>query len=243
MDVPMPENAAAGPREDSHCGDAEESELLNSHCGAAAHPEALWARFHEELRAFIAKRVNTKADEDDLLQAIYLRIHTTLSQPIEIVHPRGWIFQVARSVLVDHLRATRSKDLQSRAVVDDPSVAPAPGPVLDDDEEVERTLIGCMRTMLDTLPGPYRDALTWTELESMSQQEAATKAGISISCMKSRVLRGRAYLKDALLSCCDIELDRRRHPMACERRPAGADAAEPQPSPCALGRGSSPSCT
>jgi RNA polymerase sigma-70 factor, ECF subfamily len=233
-------------RESSGCTAAEDAELSSSQPSAPANPEMLWARFHEDLRDFIARQVATKADEDDLLQAIYLRIHTALSQtiePIEIVHPRGWMFQVARSVLYDHLRAKRSKDARSGDVTDEPAVEPDIASVLGDEEEVAQTLIGCMRALLDTLPSPYRDALVWTELENMSQQAAATKAGISIACMKSRVLRGRAYLKDALLSCCDIELDRRRHPMACERRPADADSTTVEMPACKPGRGSAPSCS
>lgn len=209
--------------------------------GSPAQPEVLWERFHQELRAFIAKRVAGKADVDDLLQAIYLRIHTTLSRPIEIVHPRGWIFQVARSVLIDHLRAARAKDAQLTQVAEDRSVEPELAVFGDDDAEAEETLIGCLRPVLETLPEPYRQALVWTELHNMSQRDAAAKAGISLAGMKSRVQRGRVHLKDALLACCDVQLDRRRHPIACERKPGSPEPADAPRGDCSSGPESS--CT
>ncbi|HWO22218.1 MAG TPA: sigma-70 family RNA polymerase sigma factor, partial [Kofleriaceae bacterium] len=189
-----------------------------------AQATALWERFHQELRAFVTKRVNGKVDVDDLLQAIFLRIHTTLSRPIEIIHPRGWIFQVARSVMIDHLRAAQTKSAHLSQVTEGSLREPGLAPMLGEGEEAEETLIGCLQVVLDALPQPYRDALVWTELQNMSQRDAATKAGISVSGMKSRVQRGRAQLKDALLACCDVELDRRRHPIACERKSSSAES-------------------
>lgn len=59
------------------------------------------------------------------------------------------------------------------------------------------------------LPSPYREAITLTELEGLTQQEAAEMVGISLSGMKSRVQRGRRLLRQALDECCEIALDAR----------------------------------
>jgi len=223
MERDTSEIAADSQSDASHPGDAASQEEVLPEVSPAQAAE-LWERFHQELRTFVASRVAGKADADDLLQAIYLRIHTTLSSPIEIVHPRGWIFQVARSVLIDHLRAAQTKDAHlsqaSQAAAGSAGIpaesAPALVPI--DGEDAEETLISCLQPVLETLPAPYREALVWTELHNMSQREAAMKAGISVSGMKSRVQRGRAQLKDALLACCDVQLDRRHHPIECARK-------------------------
>ena len=54
----------------------------------------------------------------------------------------------------------------------------------------------------------YRDALIMTDLNGMTQQEAANRLGVSLSGAKSRVQRGRKQIKDMLLACCRVELDR-----------------------------------
>lgn len=48
-----------------------------------------------------------------------------------------------------------------------------------------------------------------TELDGTSQKDAAAELGVSVTAMKARVQRGRGKLKDALLDCCRVELDRR----------------------------------
>lgn len=63
--------------------------------------------------------------------------------------------------------------------------------------------------LLARLPASYREALTLTELDGLTQVEAAQRLGISVSGAKARVQRGRAQLKVLLLSCCHVELDRR----------------------------------
>ncbi len=76
---------------------------------------------------------------------------------------------------------------------------------LQSDEELAR----CIRPLLQRLPEPYRNAVARTDLDGASQQQAAVEAGISLSGMKSRIQRGRAKLKEALLDCCSVELDPR----------------------------------
>lgn len=65
-------------------------------------------------------------------------------------------------------------------------------------------LSACLRPMTQHLPPHYRDAIMLVELEGVTHREAATRHGISISGMKSRVQRGRQMLKRALEDCCQV---------------------------------------
>ena len=71
------------------------------------------------------------------------------------------------------------------------------------------------------LPSPYREAMTLTELQGMSQKDAAEMLGISLSGMKSRVQRGRQQIREMLQACCGIALDARGRVLSYERRPDG----------------------
>ena len=71
-------------------------------------------------------------------------------------------------------------------------------------------LSGCLRPMLNRLSADYREAIRLVELEGLTHQEAATKLGLSLPGMKSRVQRGRRQLRKLLDDCCLIELDNRR---------------------------------
>ncbi len=66
-----------------------------------------------------------------------------------------------------------------------------------------------MLGLVNQLPERYAEAIEMVELGDMSQKAAAERLGISVSGMKSRVQRGRQKLRDLLLDCCAVELDRR----------------------------------
>lgn len=113
-----------------------------------------------------------------------------------------------------------------------------------DDDAMERELARYVAPFVAMLPSPYREALTLTELEGLTQKQAAELLGLSLSGMKSRVQRGRRALRQALEACCHIELDARgkvmdfaprpdgRLPASCCNQPAANHAARgcgPQP--------------
>jgi RNA polymerase sigma-70 factor (ECF subfamily) len=63
------------------------------------------------------------------------------------------------------------------------------------------------------LPPSYREALTLVEFDGVPQVEVASRLGISVSGMKSRVQRGRHRLASLLGECCALTLDARGLPM------------------------------
>ncbi len=91
----------------------------------------------------------------------------------------------------------------------------------DEDRTVERVVAAYMAPFVARLPTPYREALTLTELEGLTQKEAAEMMGVSLSGMKSRVQRGREKLRGLLENCCEIALDARGRVIACEPRANG----------------------
>ena len=75
-----------------------------------------------------------------------------------------------------------------------------------------------MAVFVAALPSPYREAITLTELQGMTQKDAAEMLGISLSGMKSRVQRGRQQISEMLQACCEIALDARGHVVSFDRR-------------------------
>lgn len=98
---------------------------------------------------------------------------------------------------------------------------------VDDPPVAEQQLAPVLRELFHDLPEAYREALTLTELEGLTQQEMGRRLGLSTSGTKSRVQRGRAMLRQQLLECCRVELDCRGHVTDYERR-----APTPWPGGC-----------
>jgi len=68
------------------------------------------------------------------------------------------------------------------------------------------------------LPSPYREAVTLTELQGLTQKEAAEMVGVSLSGLKSRVQRGREKIRAMFEACCEISVDCRGRVVECASR-------------------------
>jgi RNA polymerase sigma-70 factor (ECF subfamily) len=184
-----------------------------------------WQDLHVSLRAFIARRVRNQADVDDLVQRVLLQIVKGVGTLRDAERLHAWVYLTARNVIVDHYRSAGSRrELAAGDAGDlESSEAAAPAPVDDDEGAALRELATCLTPMLGQLSPAYQDAIRIVDLEGATQQEAARRAGVSLSGMKSRVQRGRQQLRAVLEACCRVDLDRRggisdytaRHPDAC----------------------------
>jgi RNA polymerase sigma-70 factor (ECF subfamily) len=162
--------------------------------------------FHDALLAFIARRVRDRDTAEDILQDVMLRVHRHAGELEHADAVAGWVYQIARNAITDHHRRAAARREQPAGIElgDDEPFEPEP------DDNVARTEVAaCLRPFLDELPSHHREALALTELGELSQADAARRLGVSPSGMKSRVQRGRAQLREMLVACCQIDLDRR----------------------------------
>lgn len=174
--------------------------------------DAIWARFSGRLRAFIARRVRDESDLEDVLQEVFVRIHAGLGSLRADEKLEAWLFGVARRAVVDHFRGRSGK----RRAADLPKEPAEPAAAGDVAAEVASWLV----PMMELLPEEDREALRLTDLEGLSQKALAARLGLSATGARSRVQRARRRLRETLLDCCHIELDRRGRAIAYTRRRA-----------------------
>jgi len=178
----------------------------------AGGAEAIWRDFHDELLGFIARRVRTREDAEDILQEVMLRIHRSSGDLGHVDRVTSWIYRIASNAIIDYYRKPARRELPAgeRVEVAEPFDTTSPA-VADESStpELRGELARCLRPLIERLPASYRQALVLTELDGATQAEAAARLGLSFSGMKTRVQRGRSRLKDVLLDCCHVELDPR----------------------------------
>jgi RNA polymerase sigma-70 factor, ECF subfamily len=168
-----------------------------------AATEAVWTRLSDDLRRFLRLRVTDEHVAEDLLQETFVRIHRNLDGLAEADRLAAWVYQIARNVLTDHYRKASAGAAAAAALPDD---VPCRG---DADGAVCAGAAKWMDELVRQLPDKYRDAVQWSELEGLSQQEVAERLRLSLPGAKSRIQRGRVMLKQVLQECCDFEIDRR----------------------------------
>ena len=176
--------------------------------------ETVWKEFQARLLSFIRGRVERPQDAEDLLQEVFTRIHARADSLGELESVSGWVYRVTRNAIIDHHRRRAAAERLSSSLRD-PSIE---SDAEDDAPTAAREVSACLAPLMQTLTPSDREALQLTELEGLSQKSAAERLGLSTSGMKSKVQRGRVKLKQALLDCCHIELDRRRGVVDYTRR-------------------------
>jgi RNA polymerase sigma-70 factor, ECF subfamily len=173
---------------------------------AASEAEAIWHEFHEGLLGFVERRVRSRETAEDILQEVMLRIHRQADGLERAEAVAAWVHAIARNAIVDHYRSARVR----RALVTASAIEPEAGDEPKDEaRDVRAELAACITPLLERLPATYREALTLTEIEGLTQAQAAERLGLSHSGMKSRVQRARGQLKQVLVRCCEVDLDAR----------------------------------
>jgi RNA polymerase sigma-70 factor (ECF subfamily) len=162
--------------------------------------ESIWDTYCCRLLAFLTSRVSDVAEAEDLLQEVFIRVHYHLCCLPPPEKMDGWIYQIARNLVIDYYR-------RRHATVELPPDLSVAVDYEKEDPQAELSL--SLREMVERLPEPYRETLLLTEYQGLSQVELAGRLGLSISAVKSRVQRAREKLRKMILACCHIELDRR----------------------------------
>ncbi len=191
--------------------------------------ENVWQQFHLKLKSFINSKVHDNSIADDMLQEVFIRIHTNIHTLKDETRLQSWIYQITRNVITDYYR----KAAQQRIVPFSGNTSSGeqeyaqpersepgygitlqthlPGSFVFPEAGSDDTMaeaVEDMIKMMKALPPEYCEALCLTELEGLSQKEYAERAGLSWSGAKSRVQRARKILRDMLMRCCHYQFDR-----------------------------------
>ena len=159
----------------------------------------VWETFHAQLRAFIGARVGASADADDILQNVFVKIHTHIHTLRKQDRLATWVYQITRNAIIDSYRARHPH----QSMPADLGAWDAP------QESDPATQIGeYLRILVNGLAPKYRTAIILAEYNGLTSEELGRRLGLSVSGAKSRLQRARSQLRKQLLDCCRFEFDR-----------------------------------
>ena len=146
--------------------------------GAAYH--RLLKALTPHLRAYFVRRLNVKAEAEDLVQETLIAIHTKrlsydTAQPFTV-----WLHAIARYKLIDHFRKS---GVRKTVPLDEADAITA-----DCDNEASEASRD-VEQLLASLPEAKRALLRQVKIEGLSTAEAAAATGLSESAVKVSVHR------------------------------------------------------
>src|SRR5258706_13755665 len=160
--------------------------------GSVSDERALWLGRHvlphePAPRAWRGRRRLDGLDIDDVIQETYTRL--VAAESVSHVHDaKSYTFQVAGSVVIDHLRRMKVVSIASVPDFDYLEVVsdePSPERQVIDRDELHR-----LAGMIARLPGRIREVFTLRRVYGLSQREVAEKMGIAESTVEKHMARG-----------------------------------------------------
>lgn len=167
------------------------------------HAFAELVNLYKDKIYFLAYRMmNNVQEAEDVVQETFLRVYMNLHRYDDTHKFSTWIFRIATNLCIDRLRKRKTVySLDSRMNEDDDNDWYS---LLQGDTDVpEKELVISetqeeVRKAIDELPEKYKSIVILRYLHDLSLQEIGDILNMPISTIKTRVHRGREFLRKKL---------------------------------------------
>jgi RNA polymerase sigma-70 factor (ECF subfamily) len=139
------------------------------------------------LRAWLSTRRLPGLEVDDVIQETYSLV-AARERFDDIQHPKAYLFQTARSLVVRHVRRARIVSFQALEEMEDdifPDDRPSPEQACTDRDALRR-----LAQAIAALPPQAQRALILRRVHELSQREIARRMGLSENTVEKHIARG-----------------------------------------------------
>lgn len=175
---------------------------------------------------FLAKRLGSPAEAEDVLQEFCIRVLTRKEQLRDVERMNAWLYAILRSTLNDHYRKRARHTRLAGAVAREPEewIADAPSQMA--------RICTCHSGLISELPAADAELIRRIDFDEEDRKAVAADLGLTRNALGVRLHRARAALREALIShcgeCCRDERDDCHcPPEGCENGEQGTDCILP----------------
>ena len=155
--------------------------------------EEAWLAYQRKLLSFIRSKVETTEDAEDILNDVFARLTKTANENAIADNVSSWLYRVTNNRIVDYYRAKKRFEQLPESLSE-----------TSEDTNTIKQLSKCLLPMIQALPETYQQALILSEIEGKKYKELTVELDLSMSAVKSRILRGRGKLHKSMISCCTV---------------------------------------
>src|SRR5262245_2394651 len=152
-----------------------------------ADAEALYRENRDGLFRYFCRAVGDADRARDLTQDVFLRVSRSIIPAAPEAALKGWVFQIARNLALDHHRSGQRRP-QAEPLTD-VAVRPA-------SQETGAQVNEALAALADV----DRDVFLMREVAGLGYDEIATACGLTPDAVRSRIHRARLQLRDLLSS-------------------------------------------
>lgn len=191
-----------------------ETEPLQTENDRKQNLSELFRKYQAQLKGFIAKRVPSREDCEDILQNVFFQLAKTDLETNPIEQISAWLYSVTRHQIVDWSRKKREEALpETRENEEDGSfINELTDLLLDEDASPEMDFIRSLvweelQSAMDELPEEQSTVFQLTELEGFSFKEISDSTGIAVNTLISRKRYAVLHLRKRLAQLYDELLE------------------------------------
>jgi len=144
-----------------------------------------------------------REEAEDLAQETFLRVFRSLERYDESLKFSTWIYRIGTNLAIDRLRKRKATYSLDADVANDGEGTDWYGMLASEEPTPEgRVLLSetqsRIRAAIEALPEKYRSVVILKYLHDMSLQEIGDVLELPVTTVKTRVHRGREFLRDVL---------------------------------------------
>jgi RNA polymerase sigma-70 factor (ECF subfamily) len=169
----------------------------------------LIAHYHQPIYSLLARTVRNQADAADLTQEVFVKVFRGIHGFHGESSLRTWIYRIALREASNQRRWWMRHQQQEVPIeqeiaegdsgtpmrLKDTLIDPSESPY---DAVVHQETRARVERALRQVPEPFRTTLVLRDIEGFVYEEVAAIEGVNLGTVKSRLVRGRAYLKALL---------------------------------------------
>lgn len=148
--------------------------------------------FEAELRLKVRRFCRSAEEVDDLVQDVYFRL-LKLTRTDHISDPRGYLFQMARNIIIDQAR--RDRIVRFEAIQDLEELAADGGPT-PEAATMARAELKWVLGVIANLPERCRQVFRLRKIYGFSQAETARDLNISENIVEKETMNGMRLIAD-----------------------------------------------
>lgn len=168
-----------------------QGEALAQKQEAEAAFNLLYERHASILLAFLKVRCSSNLIAGDIAQETWLRAWQKIPEYFDGSHFRGWLFQIAKNLLLDEFRKKKMTSLSEG--MDAPEMQDAAQAFIDQEEK--RQLQECMNQLDD-----IRQQIVRLRLSGQSHREISDQLQVDYTTVQTRFHRAKQFLEDCVQS-------------------------------------------
>lgn len=147
--------------------------------------------FSDDIFRFTFLKTKNRETALDITQETFTKVWEYIDSGKEVGHMRGFLYQIARNLIIDHYRkkTTSSLDWLAEAGFD---------PVSDDKEEVDDFEMREAMDIIDNLDPKYREPILMRYIEELSIKEIANILEEEENTISVRIHRGLEKIRNQI---------------------------------------------